>query len=348
MDSASHPYTISAMVIQKQLAPLVDALNKKKKVTFFLGAGVSTSCGIPDFRSPKTGLYANLKRLELPYPEAVFDIDYFRENPKAFYTLCQELYPGKFIPSRFHFLLKIFEEENLMARIYSQNIDTLERLAGVDESYIVEAHGSFAANHCIDCNKEVSVADVKKAVFAKEIPECSECKGYVKPDIVFFGEGLPARFFELWDEDADQVEVAIVAGTSLTVYPFAGLPSEVGKKALRVLINKELVGDFKVTNRKSDLIFQHDCDEMANHIAEAMGWTERLHALLSKAKSEFENENSPEKSRESSVEPKNEPTKEDEKAHKVAQAVAQSMTEADETAESEQSELEEKLGKLKF
>lgn len=336
------------MVILKQLAPLVDALNKKKKVTFFLGAGVSTSCGIPDFRSPKTGLYANLKRLELPYPEAVFDIDYFRENPKAFYTLCQELYPGKFVPSRFHFLLKIFEEENLMARIYSQNIDTLERLAGVDESYIVEAHGSFAANHCIDCDKEVPVADVKKAVFAKEIPECSECKGYVKPDIVFFGEGLPARFFELWDEDADQVEVAIVAGTSLTVYPFAGLPSEVGKKSLRVLINKELVGDFKQGKRKSDLVFQHDCDEMANHIAEAMGWTERLNTMLVNAKAAFEKEDSLEESTDASDKPTKESNVDVEKAHEVAEAVAQSMTETEKTAEKEQSDLEEKLGKLKF
>lgn len=272
------------MTLETELAPVVAALRKQKKAVFFLGAGVLTSCGIPDFRSPKTGLYANLKRLNLPYPEAVFDIDYFRDSPKAFYTLCDELYPGNFLPSRFHYLLRLFQQKHLLKRVYTQNIDTLESLAGVDDEYIVAAHGSFADNHCIDCNHPMSTEELKTHMANKHvndgIPCCAKCKGYVKPDIVFFGEGLPRRFFDLWDEDSDDVDVAIVAGTSLTVYPFAGLPSECGKKALRVLVNKEVVGDFSSNKRKTDIILQHDCDHVANVLAKMLGWEKELDELV--------------------------------------------------------------------
>lgn len=276
------------MLLEKQLGPLVEAVkDKRKKVTFFLGAGVSTACGIPDFRSPKTGLYDNLQRLNLPYAEAVFDIDYFKESPKAFYTLCDELYPGKFLPSKFHFLLKLFQDKGLLHRIYTQNIDTLERIAGVDENFIVEAHGSFAENHCIDCKEPMTTDELKKQMENKDlnegIPTCGVCSGYVKPDIVFFGESLPERFTDLWEEDSEKVECAIVAGTSLTVYPFALLPAQCGKKSLRVLINKELVGDFKAKKRKTDIIIQHECDVVAEKLANLLGWSKELNELVRQA-----------------------------------------------------------------
>ncbi|SGZ58895.1 CIC11C00000004581 [Sungouiella intermedia] len=277
--------------MEKLLSPLVDAIKKKKKVTFFLGAGVSTSCGIPDFRSPKTGLYANLKKLNLPHPEAVFDIDFFRENPKPFYSLCEELYPGNFLPSKFHFLLKLFEDKKLLKRIYTQNIDTLERIAGVSSDYIVEAHGSFADNHCIDCNRQMSVDVLKEQMSQKEInngiPKCPKCKGHVKPDIVFFGELLPKRFSELWDIDCDEVEVAVVAGTSLTVYPFASLPSEVAEDTLRVLVNNEVVGDFD-QELENDIVLQLDCDTIAQLLAEELDWHVELADLITAATEEFE------------------------------------------------------------
>ncbi|KAL6018586.1 Sir2 histone deacetylase Hst2 [Candidozyma auris] len=290
--STKHFMFFSTPTQEKRLAPLIDAIQKKnKKVTFFLGAGISTSCGIPDFRSPETGLYSNLEKLNLPYPEAVFDIDYFRSNPKAFYTLCDELYPGKFVPSKFHFLVRLFQDNDKLKRVYTQNIDTLERIAGVDEKYIVEAHGSFASNHCIDCHEEVPSDILKKQMADKHtnegIPKCSKCKGYIKPDITFFGEGLPEKFFYSWHEDSDDVEVAIVAGTSLTVMPFSTLPAECGKKCLRVLINKEVVGDFKYAKRKSDIIVQSDCDEAAGVIADMLGWRDMLDDLYEKAKAEL-------------------------------------------------------------
>lgn len=278
---------------KKTIEAVADAILKdQKKVTFFLGAGISTSCGIPDFRSPKTGLYANLKRLNLPYPEAVFDIDFFRESPQAFYTLAHELYPGNFLPSRFHYLIKLLQDKKVLKRVYTQNIDTLERFAGVEDEFIVEAHGSFAKNHCIDCKHEMSSEELKKHVFNRDInggiPKCEKCQGYVKPDIVFFGESLPPRFFQQWDEDADEVEVAIVAGSSLTVYPFAALPSEVDRDAIRLLVNKEIVGDFASSKRKNDVIALDDCDSVADQLAELLGWKDELDALVSKGKLDFE------------------------------------------------------------
>lgn len=274
------------------LAPVVDAVQNKKKVTFFQGAGISTSVGIPDFRSPKTGLYANLQRLGLPYPEAVFDIDYFKKSPDAFYTLAHELYPGKFVPSKYHYLIRLFQDKKLLKRVYTQNIDTLERIAGVEDEFMIEAHGSFANNHCIDCDAEMSTDDLRKHMFNRDvnkgIPRCPECNGYVKPDIVFFGESLPGKFFETWDDDSDDVEVAIVAGTSLTVYPFAALPSEVGKKTLRVLINNEIVGDFKAGKRKTDICVIEDCDVVAEKLAELLGWSKELDKLVYEGRKKIE------------------------------------------------------------
>ena len=108
------------------------------------GAGISTSAGIPDFRSPETGLYANLERLNLPHPEAVFELSFFRENPLPFYTLAQELYPGKYRPTITHSFINLLHEKGLLLKLFTQNIDCLEREAGVPGDLIIEAHGSFA------------------------------------------------------------------------------------------------------------------------------------------------------------------------------------------------------------
>ncbi|KAG0688962.1 Sir2 histone deacetylase Hst2 [Pichia californica] len=265
----------------KKLDTIVSFLQKKNaKIAFFVGAGISTNCGIPDFRSPETGLYSNLKKLNLPYPEAVFDIEYFRKKPKAFYTLADELFPGKFVPSKFHYFIKLCDDKGLLKRCYTQNIDTLERIAGVSDDKVLEAHGSFSANHCIDCNNEMIKETLREYMDKNEIPTCSRCKGYVKPDIVFFGESLPEKMWEYWEEDIDDVDLAIVAGTSLAVYPFASLPSEVSNKCKRILINREVCGDFESNPRKTDIILQNDCDSIAELLCEKLGWTKELEKLL--------------------------------------------------------------------
>ena len=91
-----------------------------------------------------------MARLELPYPEAVFDISFFRDNPLPFYMLAHELYPGKYRPTIAHSFIRLLSDKGLLLKLFTQNIDCLERKAGVPDDKIIEAHGSFAQQHCIE------------------------------------------------------------------------------------------------------------------------------------------------------------------------------------------------------
>ena len=124
---------------------------KFKNIIILTDAGISTSAGIPDFRTKGTGLYDNLQEYNLPYAEAVFDISYFRNKPQAFYTLAKEIMPGKYAPTITHHFIKYLHDKKILLRCYTQNIDGLERLAGLDDEKLVEAHGTFATSRCIKC-----------------------------------------------------------------------------------------------------------------------------------------------------------------------------------------------------
>lgn len=254
---------------------------RAKKVVIMAGAGISTSAGIPDFRSPDTGLYANLARLNLPFAEAVFDIGFFRENPLPFYTLAKELYPGKYRPTVTHSFFRLLQEKGLLLKVFTQNIDCLEREAGVSGEKIVEAHGSFAKQSCIDCKSGFPDKEMRGYVERGEVPRCvnKTCKGLVKPEIVFFGEQLPEEFHQNRELPA-QADLCIVLGTSLQVQPFASLPSFCQDGVPRVLINKEQVGG--LGSRTDDVLMLGDCDKGVRRLAEACGWADDLEALWSK------------------------------------------------------------------
>ncbi|KAF9220911.1 NAD-dependent deacetylase sirtuin-2 [Gyrodon lividus] len=237
-----------------------------------LGTGVSTSAGIPDFRSPETGLYANLARLNLPYPEAVFQIDFFRRNPVPFYTLARELYPGRYRPTPTHSFVKVLHSHGLLRTCFTQNIDTLERRAGVPEEKIIEAHGSFATQRCIDCKHPYDDVKIKKAVINSEIPRCERCNGLVKPDIVFFGEALPVQF-HMSIRLLRNADLLIVMGTSLTVHPFASLVDLVPEDCPRVLVNLDEVGHF---DRQHDTVLLGKCDDIVRKLCRELGWEEEL------------------------------------------------------------------------
>ena len=106
------------------------------------------------------------------------------------YTLARELYPGKFRPTLTHTFVKLLADHALLDTCFTQNIDTLERQAGVPVHHIVEAHGSFADQHCIKCSKGFDGPKMKAAIEEAEIVRCGDCGGLVKPDIVFFGESV--------------------------------------------------------------------------------------------------------------------------------------------------------------
>ncbi|KAH8762958.1 DHS-like NAD/FAD-binding domain-containing protein [Hyaloscypha finlandica] len=276
IDPSTPPRTLSARSLEAVAEYVKDG--RPKRVVVMTGAGVSTSAGIPDFRSPDTGLYANLARLDLPYAEAVFDISYFRQNPDPFYVLAKELYPGKFYPTIAHSFVALLNEKSLLQMLFTQNIDCLERKAGVPGDKIVEAHGSFATQRCIDCKTEYPGNLMIQAVEAGEVPHCTvpQCNGLVKPDIVFFGEALPEAFFQNRHVPA-MADLVIVMGTSLSVQPFASLPQFASEAVPRVLINKEIVGDFG--SRPDDVVVLGDCDEGVKKLADALGWRDELESM---------------------------------------------------------------------
>ncbi|AET41146.1 histone deacetylase HST2 Ecym_7309 [Eremothecium cymbalariae DBVPG len=260
----------------------------KCKVMFMVGAGISTSCGIPDFRTPGVGLYDNVSKFNLPFAEAIFEINFFRENQKPFYTLAKGLYPGNFKPSLFHYFMRLFHMKGRLKRVYTQNIDTLESATGIEDEYIIEAHGSFRKNHCIDCNKEFPMELFKKVLEEdKGYAKCPSCKGLIKPKIVFFGEGLPDEFYDSWDKDKEALQsedqcLVFVAGTSLMVYPFAALPEDVPEHLPRALINMDPVGDFLNNPRETDIILEGTADEFAEKIARDLGWFDELMRISGK------------------------------------------------------------------
>jgi NAD+-dependent protein deacetylase sirtuin 2 len=181
---------------------------------------------------------------------AVFEMDFFRKKPEPFFLLARELYPGHFSPTPTHHFLRLLHDKGLLLRCYTQNIDSLESLAGVPADRLVAAHGNFDAAHCIDCRKEYPPDYVREHVFKGEVCRCARCEGLVKPDIVFFGENLPRRFFQLAKQDLPQADLLIVMGTSLVVHPFAGLVDQVTRRTPRLLLNRERVGEVDPEIRK--------------------------------------------------------------------------------------------------
>ena len=204
---------------------LFKAIEDATCVAAMTGAGVSTLCGIPDFRGPQ-GLYKN------PDAERIFDIDWFDRDPSIYYRGCRELVYGldRFRPGPVHLALKRLEERGRLDGIITQNIDMLHQKAGSSKVY--EVHGSPILHHCRRCGDEKTFAEIEALIDqggGRErlgdpfVPRCA-CGGAYKPDITFFGEALPEEAFRRSQELAMRADVMLVLGTSLTVYPAAGLP----------------------------------------------------------------------------------------------------------------------------
>ncbi|CAK7566345.1 MAG: Sir2 histone deacetylase Hst2 [Sporothrix epigloea] len=276
VDESTLPQTLENRSLEAVAKLILEG--KARRIIALTGAGISTAAGIPDFRSPGTGLYANLQRLNLPYAEAVFSIDFFRENPRPFFILAKELYPGQFHPTVCHAFLALMSDKGLLRMVFTQNIDCLERAAGVPEDHIVEAHGSFATQRCINLNCQTPFPDkdMREHVRDARVPRCTQpgCGALVKPDIVFFGESLPSRFHELGRLPATDADLILVLGTSLTVYPFAGLPTMAPAHVPRVLLNREAVGD--MGSRADDVLALGSCDAGVRKLADALGWRDEL------------------------------------------------------------------------
>ncbi|XP_044011128.1 NAD-dependent histone deacetylase sirtuin-1 isoform X2 [Aphidius gifuensis] len=270
------------------LTDVVRLIQNSKKIIVLTGAGVSVSCGIPDFRS-RDGIYSRLAQdfPDLPDPQAMFDINYFGQDPRPFFKFAREIYPGQFKPSPCHRFIKMLEKNKKLLRNYSQNIDTLEQVAGIEN--VIECHGSFATASCTKCKYQVTAEDIREDIFGQRIPLCKKCtknalpsltnsitndknysdlvgQGIMKPDIVFFGEGLPDAFHDAIAKDKDECDLLIVIGSSLKVRPVALIPSSIPSHVPQILINRE-----SLLHLKFDVELLGDGDIIINQLCRLMG-----------------------------------------------------------------------------
>ena len=211
-----------------QIEKLQEWVRESDNIVFFGGAGVSTESGIPDFRSVD-GLYH--QQYDYP-PETILSHTFYRQKPEEFYRF----YRAKMLcldakPNAAHMKLAQWEQEGKLKAVITQNIDGLHQAAGSRE--VLELHGSVLRNYCEKCGK---FHDVEYIVHSEGVPAC-ECGGSIKPDVVLYEEGLNQKTLTDAVRYISEADVLIVGGTSLAVYPAAGL-LDYYKGSKLVLVNK--------------------------------------------------------------------------------------------------------------
>lgn len=229
---------IDSVTILQQL------INKSKKIAFFGGAGVSTESGIPDFRSID-GLYQ--QKWKYP-PEQIISHSFFEYDPVEFYRFYREkLVPSKEIkPNAAHYKLAELEEKGKLLGVITQNIDGLHQKAGSKK--VFELHGSTLRNYCTKCGAFYDEQFILQSENAPDkLPHCTKCGGIVKPDVVLYEEGLDDAIVNGAIDAISNADTLIIGGTSLIVYPAAGLINYFRGENL-ILINKSQTScDHKAT-----------------------------------------------------------------------------------------------------
>ena len=223
---------------------LQQLINKSKKIAFFGGAGVSTESGIPDFRSID-GLYQ--QKWKYP-PEQIISHSFFEYDPVEFYRFYREkLVPSKEIkPNAAHYKLSELEEKGKLLGVITQNIDGLHQKAGSKK--VFELHGSTLRNYCTKCGEFYDEQFILQSENAPDkLPHCTKCGGIVKPDVVLYEEGLDDAIVNGAIDAISNADTLIIGGTSLVVYPAAGLINYFRGENL-ILINKSQTScDHKAT-----------------------------------------------------------------------------------------------------
>lgn len=229
---------INSVTILQQL------INKSKKIAFFGGAGVSTESGIPDFRSID-GLYQ--QKWKYP-PEQIISHSFFEYDPVEFYRFYREkLVPSKEIkPNAAHYKLAELEKKGKLLGVITQNIDGLHQKAGSKK--VFELHGSTLRNFCTKCGEFYDEQFILQSENAPDkLPHCTKCGGIVKPDVVLYEEGLDDSIVNGAIDAISNADTLIIGGTSLIVYPAAGLINYFKGENL-ILINKSQTScDHKAT-----------------------------------------------------------------------------------------------------
>lgn len=287
------------------LVKLASIIQNATNIIVLTGAGISTSLGIPDFRS-KSGLYNKLSYLGLSDPQEVFDLRLFRSDPSIFYSIAKEILPVTTNYSPTHAFIELLQQKGKLLRNYTQNIDNLEYFAGIKAENLVQCHGSFATATCQTCGYQTKgenlFADIRNSKIAK-CPHChpagknqnasrrkqsqtnrsdsdddsdngragsrsSPIFGVMKPDITFFGEALPDKFENtLIGGDADRCDLLLCIGTSLKVSPVSETVRIIPPNIPQVYISKT-----PISHNEFDLTLLGPCDDVIEHLCQVLDW----------------------------------------------------------------------------
>ena len=236
-----------------KIASLQTIIDQAKHIVFFTGAGVSTDSGIPDFRSTN-GLYNQTYKYP---PEEIISHSFFEENPEEFFRF----YKNRMLyldaqPNEVHRFIAECEKKGKSLGVVTQNIDGLHQKAG--SKHVYELHGSVLRNYCMDCSTFYSAEYIKNS---EGIPRCQKCGGIIKPDVVLYEEGLSQAVVEGAVAAIQSADVMIVLGTSLVVYPAAGLIRYFSGRHL-VLINR----DATPYDSNADLLIQAPFADVFPHL----------------------------------------------------------------------------------
>lgn len=247
--------------MDKQPVHDIARLMVESRMTVVLtGAGISTESGIPDFRSPKTGLWEKID------PMKALSCDALYNNPKEFFTTGFKILNGmrNSKPNKAHYILSQMEHEGLISAVITQNIDNLHYEAG--SKNVLEVHGNTRTCHCIKCKKVYDFSTVSDRVKGGEIPPLCSCKALIRPDVVLFGDSLPQCFDKALDI-SQKCDLMIVVGSSLQVAPVDYLPG-LAKRLVIINIGETLYG------KKADVVYNEKAstalENIYNEIQEIM------------------------------------------------------------------------------
>ncbi len=248
--------------MSEQIQELADILKGSDNIVFFGGAGVSTESNIPDFRS-SNGLWNEKLKINFT-PEQLVSHTFYVRYPDEFFTFYKDklIYPDA-KPNNAHLALARLEQMGKLKAVVTQNIDGLHQAAG--SKIVYELHGSVLRNYCESCH---AFYDEKFILESEGIPTCPKCGGRVKPDVVLYEEGLDQNVINRSVEAIEAADTLIIGGTSLVVYPAAGLIQYFHGKHL-VLINKSETN----ADRKADLVIHDSIGKVFKEALELLGET---------------------------------------------------------------------------
>jgi NAD-dependent deacetylase len=255
--------------LREQIADFADMVVRATRIVVFTGAGISTESGIPDFRGP-AGIWTKLD------PDD-FTIEKFLRNPETRKKQWRLLFEGGLMdesePNQAHFAVAALEKMEKLSCVITQNIDELHQKAGNTPDKVYELHGNMRRMRCMTCNKSYAMNDIlKKYLDCLDIPECEECHGILKPDIVFFGEALPERTLQSAIRHSERCDLFIVIGSSLVVYPAASLPMYAMESGAQLVIVNYTETPY---DGYADLLIQHSSGEVMQELIKEV---ERKHS----------------------------------------------------------------------